>query len=403
MATYAYVGRNGLGEAVSGAIEGDSDIAAISRLQEMGYLITSLKKRAASPKVEDLLSRFRGIKLKDLTVFTRQLATMINAGLAIIASLTILQAQTTSQRLREVLGKVKTAVEGGQPLSDAMAAHPEAFNSLYTNMVRAGETGGALDDVLARLSGFLEAELKLRQRVKSAMVYPVLIACAAGGIVSFIVFFVLPKFVVVFQDLDVPLPLPTKMLIWFTITTRRYWYIYLLIMVVAIYGFRYYVGTPDGRRWFDKFKLRMPLFGSINKNVVMARFSRTLGTLIHSGVPILHALDVVAKATANVEMIRAIDGVRTSIREGESISGPLQASGMFPTMVVQMVAVGERTGALDSMLAKVADFYDTEVEYAVTALTSILEPMLIMVMGGIVGFIVVSFYLPLFTLVGSLH
>ncbi|HLW47381.1 MAG TPA: type II secretion system F family protein [bacterium] len=403
MATYAYVGRNGLGEAVSGAIEGDTDIAAISRLQEMGFVITALKRKSAQPKVEDLLSRFQGVKLKDLTIFTRQLATMINAGLAIIASLTILQAQTASQKLREILAKVKTDVEGGQPLSDALGKHPEAFNQLFTNMVRAGETGGALDDVLSRLSGFLEAELKLRQRVKSAMVYPVLIACAAGGIVMFIVFFVLPKFVAVFQDLDVPLPLPTRFLIWFTITTRRYWYIYLLIMVVCVYGFRYYVGTTNGRRWFDRFKLRMPLFGPINRNVVMARFSRTLGTLIHSGVPILSALDVVAKATANVELIRAIDGVRTSIREGESISGPLQASGMFPAMVVQMVAVGERTGALDTMLAKVADFYDTEVEYAVAALTSILEPALIMVMGGIVGFIVIAFYLPLFTLVGALH
>jgi len=403
VATYAYVGRNGLGEAVSGAIEGDTDIAAISRLQEMGFVITALKRKSAQPKVEDLLSRFQGVKLKDLTIFTRQLATMINAGLAIIASLTILQAQTASQKLREILAKVKTDVEGGQPLSDALGKHPEAFNQLFTNMVRAGETGGALDDVLSRLSGFLEAELKLRQRVKSAMVYPVLIACAAGGIVMFIVFFVLPKFVAVFQDLDVPLPLPTRFLIWFTITTRRYWYIYLLIMVVCVYGFRYYVGTTNGRRWFDRFKLRMPLFGPINRNVVMARFSRTLGTLIHSGVPILSALDVVAKATANVELIRAIDGVRTSIREGESISGPLQASGMFPAMVVQMVAVGERTGALDTMLAKVADFYDTEVEYAVAALTSILEPALIMVMGGIVGFIVIAFYLPLFTLVGALH
>lgn len=403
MATFAYVGRDGAGQMISGAIESDTDIAAISRLQEMGYVVTALKRRAVQPTVENLLARFRGVKLKDLCVFTRQLATMINAGLAIIASLTILQVQTASQRLRDILMKVKSDVESGQPLSDALAAHPEAFNSLYTNMVRAGETGGALDDVLARLSSFLEKELQLRQKVKSAMVYPILIACAAGGIVSFIVFFVLPKFVAVFADLDVPLPLPTRMMILFTVGTRRYWYVFVLVFIVAVYGFRYYVGTPEGRRWFDRFKLRMPLFGPINRNVVMARFARTLGTLIHSGVPILHALDVVSKATANTELIRAIDGVRNSIREGESISGPLQASGVFPAMVVQMVAVGERTGALDTMLSKVADFYDTEIEYAVAALTSILEPALIMVMGGIVGFIVISFYLPLFALVGALH
>lgn len=387
---------------VAGAVDGDTEIAAISRLQEMGYLITSLKRRATQPKVEDLLSRFRGVKLKDLTVFTRQLATMINAGLTIIASLAILQAQATNQRLREIIGKVRGDVEGGLPLSDALAAHPETFTNLYVHMVRAGETGGALDDVLGRLSGFLEKELALRQKVKSAMVYPVLIASAAGGIVSFIVFFILPKFVSVFKDLQVPLPLPTQFLIFITVAGQRWWYVGVLVLVVGIYGFRYYIGTPDGRRWFDRFKLRAPVFGPVNKSVAMARFSRTLGTLIHSGVPILHALDVVAKATSNVVLIRALDAVRTSIREGEGISGPLGASGMFPPMVTQMVAVGERTGALDTMLSKVADFYDAEVEYAVAALTSILEPALIMVMGGIVGFIVISFYLPLFSLVGAI-
>ncbi len=402
MATYAYVGRDGAGRVVTGAVDGDTEVAAISRLQEMGYLITSLKRRATQPKVEDLLARFAGVKLKDLTVFTRQLATMINAGLTIIASLVILQAQTTNQRLKDILGKLRTEVEGGLPLSDALAGHPEAFNQLYVNMVRAGETGGALDDVLGRLSGFLEKELTLRQKVKSAMVYPILIASAAFGIVSFIVFFVLPKFVDVFKDLGVPLPLPTRLLIWFTVASRQYWYVFLLIFVVAVYGFRYYIGTPNGRYWFDGFKLRMPLFGAISRNVLMARFSRTLGTLIHSGVPILHALEVVSKATNNVVVIKALDAVRTSIREGETISVPLQASGIFPAMVVQMVAVGERTGALDTMLSKVADFYDTEVEYAVTALTSVLEPALIMVMGGIVGFIVISFYLPLFSLVGAI-
>jgi type IV pilus assembly protein PilC len=402
VATYAYIGRDGAGQVVSGAVDGDTEVAAISRLQEMGYLVTSLKRRATQPKVEDLLAQLRGVGLKELTIFTRQLATMINAGLTIIASIAILQQQTASQRLRGVLGKVRGEVEGGLPLSDALAHYPEAFNNLYVNMVRAGETGGALDDVLTRLSGFLEKELALRQKVKSAMVYPTLIASAAAGIVGFIVFFILPKFVSVFSDLGVALPLPTRFLIFVTVALHKWWYVLLLIAIVVVYGFRYYVGTPDGRRWFDGFKLRMPLFGPVNRNVVMARFSRTLGTLIHSGVPILNGLEVVSKATNNVVLIRALDSVRTSIREGETISAPLAASGIFPSMVVQMVAVGERTGALDSMLAKVADFYDTEVEYAVAALTSVLEPMLIMVMGGIVGFIVVSFYLPLFTLVGAI-
>ncbi len=402
MATFTYTGRDGGGRVVTGAIEGESQPAVITRLQEMGVVITGLRPRAAAPTIGDLLQRFRGVRLKDLALFTRQLATMINAGLTIVMSLTILENQVQNRRFTEVIKDVRGKVETGVPLSDAFEAHPDVFNALFVNMVRAGEAGGVLDEILARLSALLEKELALRQKVKAAMIYPAVIAVAATGIVSFIVFFILPKFVEFFKTLDVPLPAPTRMLIWLTVTTHRFWYVIIALLVAAVYGFRYYTGTPGGRAWFDRLKLRMPLFGPINRSVVMARFSRTFGTLIHSGVPILQALDVVGKAISNVIVGQAISAVRTSIREGEGIAGPLQASGIFPMMVVQMVSVGERTGALDSMLSKVADFYDTEVEFAVQGLTSVLEPALIMVMGGIVGFVVISFYLPLFNLVGAI-
>lgn len=402
MPTFTYTGRDGSGRAVKGGIEGESEPAVIARLQEMGVIITGLRSRAARPALGDVLQRLRGVNLKDLSLFTRQLATMINAGLTIVMSLTILENQVSNRRFAEIIKAVRGKVETGDPLSEGFAAYPDVFNDLYVNMVRAGETGGVLDEILGRLAVLLEKELALRQKVKAAMIYPMVIAVAATGIVSFIVFFILPKFVEFFAQLNVPLPAPTRFLIWFTTTTRRFWYVILLLLVAGITGFNYYIHTPKGRAWFDRFKLRMFLFGPINRNVVMTRFARTFSTLIHSGVPILQGLEVVGKAISNVVVGQAIAAIRTSIREGEGIAGPLQASGIFPLMVVQMVAVGERTGALDAMLAKVADFYDTEVEFAVQGLTSVLEPALIMVMGGIVGFVVISFYLPLFNLVGAI-
>jgi len=402
VATFAYTARDNDGRVITGTLEGESEIAVVARLQEMGYFITDLQRRIKRPTLEDVLQRFRGVRLKDLTVFTRQFATMINAGLAILAGLSILEVQSENKRLKEILGAVRADIEQGAPLSDALAKHPETFNSLYVNMVRAGEAGGVLDDVLARLAGFLEKELALRQKVRAAMIYPAVIASAAVLIVSFLVFYILPTFVSFFTSLNVPLPAPTRLLIAITVGARRFWYIILLVIVAAVYGARYYISTPEGRARYDRFKLRMPVFGSIVHKVAMARFARTLGTLVRSGVPILQALDVVAKAVDNTVVTQAVAAVRSSIREGESIALPLQASGIFPPMVVHMVSVGERTGQLDEMLMKVSDFYDTEVEYAVAGLTSILEPALIIVMGGIVGFVVISFYLPLFNLVGAI-
>lgn len=402
MATFAYRGRDAGGRVISGAIDGETEMSVVMRLQEMGYAITDLRSLVKRPTVEEWLQKMRGVGLKDLVVFTRQLATMINAGLTIVASLTILQAQTSNRVLTDIVTSVRGEVEGGMPLSDALSHHPHTFSPMFVNMVRAGETGGVLDEVLTRLSVLLEKELALRQKVRAAMVYPAVIATAATGIVSFIVFFILPKFIVFFTQLDVALPAPTKFLIFVTVASHKFWYVWLLMLIVGVYGSKYYVATPPGRAMYDRFKLRVWLFGPIIRHVLMARFSRIFGTLISSGVPIMQALEVVARAVDNVVLTQAIMAVRASIREGESVAEPLQTSGLFPPMVVQMVSVGEKTGSLDSMLSKVADFYDTEVEYAVSGLTAILEPALIVVMGGIVGFVVISFYLPLFNLVGAI-
>ncbi len=402
MATFVYVGRDAEGQAIRGAIDGDTEIAVITRLQGMGYAVTGLRRRAARPTVEDLLARFRGVRLKELSVLTRQLATMINAGLTVVQGLVILEAQSMNRKLVEVIAAVRRDVEAGTPLSEALKNHPRVFSDLFVNMVKAGETGGVLDDILARLAALLEKELALRQKIKAAMIYPAVIGVSAVGIVTFIVFFILPQFVAFFAQLNVPLPLPTLFLIAVTRITSHFWWLLLLLAGLGTWGARYHISTSIGRAQFDYLKLRMPLLGPVNRNVVMSRFARTLSALMHSGVPILVALDVVSRAVSNSVITQALHALRESIREGESMAAPLQASGVFPPMVVQMVSVGERTGELDAMLAKIADFYDTEVEFAVAGLTSILEPLLIIVMGSVVGFIVIAFYLPLFNMIGAI-
>ena len=284
-------------------------------------------------------------------------------------------------------------------LSDALNAHPQTFNTLVVNMVRAGEVGGVLDDVLNRIAFFFEKDLALRQKVRAAITYPAAIFVFAIGVIFFLVFFILPQFIGFFEGMDLVLPLPTRILIAFTHAATGYWYVMLGALVIAGYAVRTYVNTPTGRLNFDRFTLRLPVFGALVRKVTISRFTRTLGTLITSGVPIMQALEVVSKAVANRVVANAIEEVRTSIREGESIALPLQASGLFPPMVVQMTAVGEETGTLDSMLVKVADFYDAEVETTLAQLTSVLEPLLIIFLGFVVGFIVLSFYMPLYQLI----
>jgi type IV pilus assembly protein PilC len=405
MATFRYSARDASGRVVAGAIDAETEVLVLGKLQEMGFFVTNLQRQsggAVSLRRLDL-GKLRKVGMRELTVFTRQFATMVNAGLSMVRTLNILEQQTESAKLKTIVGDVRKHVEEGMTLSDALGQHPDTFSALTINMVRAGEIGGVLDDVLNRLAIFYEKDLSLRQKVRAAMTYPAAIFTFALGVIFFLVFFILPQFIGFFEGLDLQLPLPTRVLIFVTHALTGYWYVFLGGLLVSFWGLRVYIGTERGRFRWDRYKLRVPVFGPLLRKVTISRFTRTLGTLITSGVPIMQALEVVSKAVENKIVAQAIDNVRSSIREGESIALPLQNSGLFPPMVVQMTAVGEETGTLDSMLQKVADFYDAEVESTLVQLTSILEPLLIMFLGFVVGFIVLSFYMPLYQLITGIH
>lgn len=405
MATFRYSARDASGRVVAGAIDADTEVMVLGKLQEMGFFVTNLERQSGGALALRRLDlgKLRKVGMRELTVFTRQFATMVNAGLSMVRTLNILEQQTESAKLKTIVGDVRKHVEEGMTLSDALGQHPDTFSALTINMVRAGEVGGVLDDVLNRLAIFYEKDLALRQKVRAAMTYPAAIFTFAMGVIFFLVFFILPQFIGFFEGLDLQLPLPTRILIIVTHALTGYWYVFLGGLLVGVWGLRVYIGTERGRFRWDRFKLRVPVFGPLLRKVTISRFTRTLGTLITSGVPIMQALEVVSKAVENKIVAQAIDNVRNSIREGESIALPLQNSGLFPPMVVQMTAVGEETGTLDSMLQKVADFYDAEVESTLAQLTSILEPLLIMFLGFVVGFIVLSFYMPLYQLITGLH
>lgn len=408
MPLFAYEARDSTGQLVKDSIEAPNRKAAQMRLQEQRMTIISLKERAGGAggagDIGAFLDRFKRVNEQALTVFSRQFATMINAGLAMVRCLDILSEQTEDKKLQSTLDQVRRDVEAGQTLSAALARHPQVFSTLYISMVKAGEMGGVLDEVLERLAGFMEKDFSLKKKVKSALTYPVVILVMALGIVFFLVTYILPTFVELFRGMNLVLPLPTKILIGITEGARNPLIVIptLVIVVLGGVGLGKYVQTPTGKKQFDLLKLNIPVFGLLSKKVAISRFCRTLGTLLSSGVPIMQALEIVGKASGNEIIAMTVTKVRESIREGESIAAPLGASGLFPPMVTQMVAVGEETGNLDAMLSKIADFYDTEVEYMLASLTSMLEPIMIVGMGGIVGFIVISVFLPLYQLIGNL-
>jgi len=407
MPSFAYQAKDSTGRSVNGIIEAENERVLRAKLREMNYFVTGITEKSSSMLQADLgavFGKFRGVSEQALVVFSRQFATMINAGLAMVRCLDVLSVQTEDKQLKNVITAVRKDVEGGSTLANSLAKYPKVFSALFVNMVRAGELGGILDEVLNRLATFLEKDYNLRKKVKSAMTYPMVILVMAVLIVLFLVTFIMPTFVSLFEGMNMKLPWPTKILIGVT-TGIRHWevdLIILVVLVVAVILFRRYVATPAGRLQYDKFKLKLPVFGQLIRKVAISRFCRTLGALLQSGVPIMQALEIVGKASGNEVVAQTVTRVRESVREGESIALPLQLSGLFPPLVTQMVAVGEETGNLDGMLAKIADFYDTEVEYMLASLTALLEPLLILVMGFIVGFIVISVFLPLYQIIGNI-
>ncbi|TMK29599.1 MAG: type II secretion system F family protein [Actinobacteria bacterium] len=396
--TYEYKVRDRAGNLVSGQLIGDSEGLVMTKLREMGMTPIEVKKAKAGLKMEINL-RPGHVKMKDLAVFSRQFATMVNSGLPILRALSILGDQTENKELQKVLVQVRLDVEQGASLSGAMDKHPKAFSDLYVAMVKAGETGGVLDNVLLRLADNIEKEVELRRKVKSAMTYPVVVVMLVGLIMSAMLLFVVPQFKSIYAQLGGTLPVPTQILLTASNAVRTYWYVFALFFFGVSFGFRRYKKTDRGRAQVDAVKLKVPVFGSLFHKTALARFSSTLGMLLRSGVPILQALDIVADTVNNKVISRAVGDVQGAVREGESMAKPLSKHGVFPPMVVQMLAVGEETGAVDTMLDKVADFYNSEVSASVDALTSLIEPLMIAIVGGAVGAAVIALYMPMFNII----
>src|SRR5258706_2180244 len=344
-----------------------------------------------------------GIEAKELAIFTRQFSVMIDAGLPLVQCLEILASQQENKIFQKVLTNTREMVEGGSTLSAAMKASPKVFDPLYTNMVEAGETGGILDTILQRLSSYIEKNVKLQRAVKSAMVYPVGVISVAGGVITLLLWKVVPIFATLFAGLGVELPLPTRIVIALSNFIGSYFGLLILVALVgSIFGLKAWYGTAQGRLALDSLILILPVLGLLMRKIAVARFTRTLGTLISSGVPILEGLDITARTAGNAVVERALNKVRRSLEEGKSLTEPLKDSEVFPGMVTQMIAVGEQTGAMDAMLSKIADFYEEEVDAAVKDLLTALEPIMIVFLGLVVGGVVISMYLPLFTLIGKL-
>lgn len=396
MTTFAYKARDRRGEILQDTIEGESKISVASALRQKGLLVIDISEQGLGQK--DILDPFKRVKLYDTVVFTRQFATMINAGLPIVRSLHILSEQTTNKKLKEVIEAVMKDVEAGLSLSEALAKHPKVFNRLYVEMVRAGEIGGMLDEVLLRIAAQLENDQELRRKVKSAMAYPTVVLVLAAVIAAAMLIFIVPIFAKMFADLGGSLPLPTRIAMGLSsILTSPFGLLLGVALVVGVFLFLRWKKTDTGRKVWDRAILKFPAkIGDVVQKVALARFARTLGTLTAAGVPILQALEITATSSGNHVVERALLNSRDSIREGFPIYKPLESEDVFPPMVTRMVAIGEETGDLDGMLAKIAEFYESEVDATVKALTSIIEPLMIVIVGSIVGGIIIAMYLPMF-------
>ncbi|RPH77598.1 MAG: type II secretion system F family protein [Nitrospiraceae bacterium] len=400
MATFAYVGRTRSGAVKKGELSAKTRDEAVDQLRKQSVVVTSLEeKKSGAGGFNVNLSFGSGLTDKDLVVFTRQFGTMINAGLPLVQCLEILSTQSENKVLRETIGEVKTQVEAGSTFSDALRRHPKVFDDLYVNLVHAGEVGGLLDTILTRLAKYIEKAMKLKGQIKSAMIYPAAILGVAAVVIAVLMIWVIPIFAKMFNELSggkMGLPGPTQLVIDISNIFTSYWYVMLGSIVAIVFGIKKYYSTPQGRMAIDKLLLKTPVFGDLIRKASVAKFTRTLGTLLASGVPLLDGMTICAKTAGNKVIEETLINARVSISGGKTIADPLAASGVFPKMVTHMIAVGESTGALDAMLGKIADFYEDEVDQAVASLTSLLEPMMMVFLGIVIGFIVVAMYLPIF-------
>jgi len=426
MPRFNYIALDARGQESTGLMEAGSPNEVIGQLRQAGYFPTSVfeegkggaaarsaapaaAKAVRAPKVRGktniTLFQRKTVKPKLLMIFTRQLATLIDSGLPLLRSLTVLAKQERDTVMRNTINKLSDGVQGGGTFSEALAQHPGIFNDLYVNMVKAGELGGVLEVVLNRLAEFQEKATKIRNKVKAAMVYPIIVMIMALGIMVFLLLFIVPKFEAIFHDMlgDKPLPGITLFVIGVSRTVQDHWLVLLGLLIALIAGYRFTNSSKRGRAALDSFRLRVPLFGDLLRKTAISRFSRTLGTLVTSGVPILQALNITRETAGNLVIAGAISQVHDSVKEGESIVQPLEASGAFPPMVISMIDVGEETGQLPEMLLKVADVYDDEVDNSVAALTSMLEPIMIVFLALVVGTIVIALFMPLISIISGLQ
>ena len=387
------------GEARSGEMEAGDASAVEARLRQMGLEPTKVRKK---PKELHLPGLGGGVTTKDILVFTRQFSVMIDAGLPLVQALDIIGTQADNLAFKKVLLAVKARVEAGSTFADALAEHPKAFDVLFVQLVRAGEIGGILDTILQRLGAYIEKNEKLKRRVKGAMVYPAIVLTVAVGVTVVLLAFVTPTFEKMFKDFGGAMPAPTQFLIDLSHGLINNWYVFVGVPVALVVAFKAFTRNPRGLELWHAFILKAPVFGPLVRKVAVARFTRTLGTMLSSGVPILDALEIVAKSAGNTIIEKGILYVRAKISEGKNIAGPLAETQVFPAMVVQMIGVGEATGAMDTMLSKIADFYDDEVDVGVAALTSMIEPLMMVFLGAVVGGFMISMYLPIFSMAGNI-
>jgi type IV pilus assembly protein PilC len=404
MPTFAYSGRTRTGQPVTGERVADTIDAAIAALRREQIQVTRIDPAKAAKADAKPVKKAKGAAApsKNLAIFTRQFSVMIDAGLPLVQCLDILGKQEPHKGFADVILQTRSDVESGAALADAMKKHPRTFDALYSNMIAAGEAGGILDTILKRLAVYIEKSVKLKGQVKSAMIYPIAVICIAAIVVAAILWKVIPTFAQLFAGLGAQLPLPTRVVIWASDNLIAYGPLIIIAGGAIGYGLKRYYATPGGRYTIDALVLKMPILGMIMRKIAVARFCRTLSTLLSSGVPILDGLDITARTAGNAVIEEAIQKTRASIERGETVSAPLRETNVFPSMVVQMINVGETTGALDAMLSKIADFYEEEVDTAVAGLLTLMEPLMIAVLGGIVGGIVIAMYMPIFDLISKL-
>lgn len=403
MPTFLYKARDATGKAVKGTMDIATKEELIAKLHQMGYMTTGVSEARPGVRMESFLDKIKPVGTDDMILFYVQLANMISSGITLLNTLSTLGEQLSNRNLREAVGSVARSVEGGESFSQALSGHPRVFPKLFVNMVKAGEISGKLDTVCLRYAQFFEHEMDLKQKVKGALFYPAILLAAGIAVTLFVVTFIVPQFVEIFMKVGLALPLPTQILYMVGMAIKNFWYAFLLIFIGFCFAVRFCLRTKRGRLGFDRMKLKVPLLGSLHRKSCISGFARTLGTLTASGVPILESLDITKGVLGNEVLGLAVESARKAVEKGEKIAEPLKISGEFPADTVQMISVGEETGNLAGMLDKIADFYDLTIGYAIKKLTTVLEPVFLLVMGSMVGFIMASMLLPIFDMMKVLR